>query len=52
MKNWKVIFYSFIALIFIALTFTVDWLFILGAIIIIILNQRAEIAQFLTNINF
>jgi len=38
--NIKVIIYSLIALGFVALTFLVDWLFIIGAIIIIYLNQR------------
>jgi len=40
MKNPKVVIYSIIALIFLALTFLVDWLFIIGAVILMILNQR------------
>jgi len=40
MKNPKVVFYSLIALGFLALTFLVDWLFIIGAVILIYLNQR------------
>lgn len=38
--NIKIIIYSLIAFGFIALTFLVDWLFIIGAIIMIWLNQR------------
>jgi|TARA_B100001971_G_C18166659_1_gene524606 hypothetical protein len=38
--NIKVIIYSIIALGFLALTFLVDWLFIIGAVILIFLNQR------------
>tara|TARA_Y100000310_G_scaffold345263_1_gene463201 strand:- start:2521 stop:2673 length:153 start_codon:yes stop_codon:yes gene_type:complete len=38
--NIKVIIYSIIALGFLALTFLVDWMFIIGAIILIFLNQR------------
>ncbi len=38
--NWKVVILSFIALGFIALTFFVDWIFIIGAVIIMIINQR------------
>ncbi len=40
MKNPRVVIYSFIALFFIYLTFTVDWLFIIGAVILMFLNQR------------
>ena len=40
MKNPKVFWLSIIALGFLALTFLVNWLFIIGAVIIIILNQR------------
>jgi len=40
MKNKKVVIYSILALGFIALTFLVDWLFIIGALILIYLNQR------------
>jgi len=40
MANIKVVFLSFVALGFLALTFLVDWLFILGAVIIWIYNQR------------
>ncbi|MBA7609767.1 hypothetical protein ES703_16961 [subsurface metagenome] len=38
--NWKVVFLSLIALGFIALTFLVDWIFIIGAVIIMLINQR------------
>lgn len=38
--NIKVIIYSLIALGFIALMFFVDWIFIIGAVIMIWLNQR------------
>jgi hypothetical protein len=40
MRNNKVIVYSLIALFFIYLTFAVDWLFILGAVILMFLNQK------------
>jgi hypothetical protein len=36
----KVVIYSFIALGFLALTFLVDWLFIIGAVVFMILNQK------------
>ncbi len=39
-KNPKVVIYSLIALFFIYLTFTVDWLFIIPAVILVILNQK------------
>ena len=38
--NLKVVIYSILALGFLALTFLVDWLFIIGAVILMILNQR------------
>lgn len=38
--NIKVIIYSLIALGFVVLTFLVDWLFILGAVIMVYLNQK------------
>lgn len=38
--NWKVVIYSFVALGFLALTFLVDWIFIIGAVIFMILNQK------------
>lgn len=40
MKNPKVVLFSIIALGFIVLTFTVDWLFIIPAVILLIINQR------------
>lgn len=40
MKNKKVVFNSVIALVFIALTFAVDWLFIIPAVILLFINQR------------
>jgi len=39
-KHPKVLIYSILALGFLALTFLVDWLFIIGAVILMILNQR------------
>jgi len=38
--NWKVVVCSLIALGFLALTFLVDWLFIIGAVVLMFLNQR------------
>jgi hypothetical protein len=38
--NKKVVFLSLIGLIFIALTFFVHWAFIIGAVIIMLINQR------------
>jgi len=38
--NYKVVFYSLLALGFIALTFLVDWLFIIGAVALTFLNQK------------
>ncbi|MEK6945219.1 MAG: hypothetical protein AABW63_00300 [Nanoarchaeota archaeon] len=38
--NIKVIIYSIIALGFLALTFLVDWIFIVGAVILMYMNQR------------
>ena len=38
--NWKIIIYSLIAFGFIALTFLVDWMFIIGAAVMVALNQR------------
>jgi hypothetical protein len=40
MKNPKVVAYSLIALVFLALTFFVDWIFIIGAVILMFMNQR------------
>jgi len=40
MKNPKVVWYSLIALVFVALTFLVDWLFIIPAAIILFINQK------------
>ena len=39
-KNPRVVSLSLLALIFIYLTFTVDWLFIIGAVVIMFLNQK------------
>ncbi|MDA3837084.1 MAG: hypothetical protein PF542_05675 [Nanoarchaeota archaeon] len=36
----KVVIYSLLALGFLALTYLVDWLFIIGAVVLIYLNQR------------
>lgn len=41
MRNKKVVIYSLIALGFLALTFLVDWLFIIGAAIIMFWNHKA-----------
>jgi len=38
--NKKVVFLSLLALVFIALTFFVHWAFIIGAVIIMLINQR------------
>jgi len=38
--NKKVFFLSLLALVFIALTFLVNWAFIIGAVIIMLINQR------------
>ena len=38
--NVRVILLSLIALGFLALTYFVDWIFIIGAVVIIYLNQR------------
>ena len=40
MKNFKVVIYSILALGFLALTFLVDWIFIIGAVILMFLNQK------------
>jgi len=40
MKNPKVVFYSLIALGFLALTFLVDWIFIIGAAVLMYLNHK------------
>ncbi|MBU1136152.1 MAG: hypothetical protein KJ559_01440 [Nanoarchaeota archaeon] len=38
--NIKVIVFSLIALGFLALSFLVDWMFIIGAVVLMFLNQR------------
>jgi hypothetical protein len=43
--NWKVVIYSIIALVCLALTFLVDWFFIIPAVILMILNQREIFKQ-------
>ena len=40
MKNPKVFWLSVLALIFVVLTFLVDWIFIVAAVIIMIVNQK------------
>lgn len=40
MKNNKVVVFSIIALGFLVLTFLVDWVFIIGAVILMVLNQK------------
>ncbi len=39
-RNWKVVVYSIIALGFLVLTFLVDWMFIIGAVVLLFLNQK------------
>jgi len=39
-KNPRVVLYSLIALGFMYLTFTVDWMFIIGAVIMVYLSQK------------
>ena len=39
-RNTKVIIYSLIGLIFVILAFAIDWLFLIGAAIVLWLNQR------------
>ena len=38
--NWKIIIYSIIGLGFLALTYFVDWIFVVGAVVMIWLNQK------------
>jgi len=40
MKNNKVVILSLVAIVLMALTFLVDWIFIIGAVIILFLNQK------------
>jgi hypothetical protein len=40
MKNPKVVMYSILALGFLVLTFLVDWIFIIGAVVLMYLNQK------------
>ncbi len=40
MKNPKVVLYSLVAIGFLVLTYLVDWIFIVGAVVLIYLNQR------------
>ena len=40
LKNPKVVLFSIIAIGFLVLTFLVDWLFIIGAVVLLYLNQR------------
>ena len=40
MINLKVVIYSILALGFLVLTFLVDWIFIIGAAVLMFLNQR------------
>lgn len=39
--NWNVVFYSILALVFLALTYLVDWIFIVPVLFLIWLNHRA-----------
>jgi hypothetical protein len=38
--NWKVVIYSVIAIICVILAFVIDWIFLLPAVILMLLNQR------------
>jgi 1,4-dihydroxy-2-naphthoate octaprenyltransferase len=38
--NWNVVFYSILALVFLALTYFVDWIFIVPVLFLMWLNQR------------
>ncbi len=38
--NWKVVIFSLIAMGFLAMTFIFDWIFIIGAVIFMFLNQK------------
>ena len=38
--NWKVVLFSLVALGFMALTFLVDWMFIIGAVVMVWLSGR------------
>lgn len=40
LKNKKVFFFSLIALVCIVLTFAIHWAFIIGAVVLMIINQR------------
>ncbi|VVB80200.1 Uncharacterised protein [uncultured archaeon] len=40
MRNWRVVIFSIIAIICMILVFTIDWLFIIPAVILVILSQR------------
>ncbi len=40
MKNPKVVIYSLLALAFLALSFLVNWMFILGSVVLIYLNSK------------
>jgi hypothetical protein len=46
MKYPRVFFFSLLALGFIVLTVFVNWLFIIGAVILVVLNQRELIKKF------
>ena len=39
-KNKRVVIYSIFAIGFVVLTFVVDWLFIIGAVILMLLSQK------------
>ena len=39
-KNLKVVLYSIIAIMFLVLTFLIDWIFIIPAVVLMILNKR------------
>jgi len=43
--NWKIIIFSLIAIGFLVLAFLVDWLFIIGAVVLMFLNQKELIKK-------
>lgn len=45
MKNPKIVFLSIIAIGFVILSLTVNWLFLIGAVIIMLINQKELIKK-------
>jgi len=52
MRSEKVVLFSLIAIGFVILTFVVDWIFIIGAVILIYLNQKELMKKKLLVFNF